>query len=160
MWDLTVLRPEGALCLNKIEPLLCFDMEKAALLPLSTPALDTLDPYEENCVFELLPTWWSFREAMDCITQTTLKAGPSKSVLLSFFFLIRLQNQLMNELISLVCCRMTQSGSGVAGLSSSGTGFNQSSLVFILGRRATSVSSESEIFTSSGIGTSSTGCSE
>ncbi|GKG42316.1 hypothetical protein Tco_0476614, partial [Tanacetum coccineum] len=38
--------------------------------------------------------------------------------------------------------------------------FNQSSLVLILGRCAVAVSSKSEIFTSSGIGTSLTGCSE
>ncbi|GKC78227.1 hypothetical protein Tco_1129001 [Tanacetum coccineum] len=48
---------------------------------------------------------------------------------------------------------MIQFGSAVSGLSSSGTGFNQSGLVLILGRCAISVSSESEIFTSSGIGT-------
>ncbi|GJU92398.1 hypothetical protein Tco_1304821 [Tanacetum coccineum] len=71
----------------------------------------------------------------------------------------------MNELISLVFSGksfggMTQSGSGVIGLSSSGIGFNQSGLVLILGRYAVLVSSEFEIFIASGIGTSSTGCSE
>nr|GEX44965.1 putative ribonuclease H-like domain-containing protein [Tanacetum cinerariifolium] len=55
---------------------------------------------------------------------------------------------------------MIQSGSEVSGLSSSNTCFNQSSLVLILGRCVVSVSSESEIFTSSGIGMSSTGCLE
>nr|GEX24304.1 hypothetical protein [Tanacetum cinerariifolium] len=55
---------------------------------------------------------------------------------------------------------MIQSGSRVSGLSSSGTGFNQSGLVLILGRCAVSVSSESEIFTSSGIDTYLTGCSK
>ncbi|GJR56105.1 hypothetical protein Tco_1406626 [Tanacetum coccineum] len=40
---------------------------------------------------------------------------------------------------------------GVSGLSSSGTGFNQSGLVLIFKRWATSVSSESERCTSSGI---------
>ncbi|GJU86438.1 hypothetical protein Tco_1293984 [Tanacetum coccineum] len=55
---------------------------------------------------------------------------------------------------------MTQSDFRVAGLSSSGTGFNQSGHALILGRCAVLVSFESEIFTSSDIGTSSTGCLE
>nr|GEY54554.1 DDB1- and CUL4-associated factor homolog 1 [Tanacetum cinerariifolium] len=46
---------------------------------------------------------------------------------------------------------MIQSGFRVSGLSFSGTGFNQSGHVLILGRCAVSVSSESEIFTSSSI---------
>ncbi|GJU59449.1 hypothetical protein Tco_1237215 [Tanacetum coccineum] len=54
---------------------------------------------------------------------------------------------------------ITQSGSGVSGASSSGNGFNQSGRVLIFGRWATPVSSESERYTSSGIGMSSTGCS-
>ncbi|GJR50292.1 hypothetical protein Tco_1400813 [Tanacetum coccineum] len=48
---------------------------------------------------------------------------------------------------------LRESGSGVAGLSSFGAGFNQSGLDLMLGRCVVSVSSESEIFTSSGIGT-------
>nr|GEV00109.1 hypothetical protein [Tanacetum cinerariifolium] len=53
-----------------------------------------------------------------------------------------------------------QSHSGVFGLSSSGTGFIKSGLVFNLGRCAISVSSESETFTLSVIGTFSIGCSK
>ncbi|GJT93378.1 hypothetical protein Tco_1082223 [Tanacetum coccineum] len=113
--------------------------------------LDTPDPNRRNIMIELLP------DLVDLL-ETTLKAGPSKSALLSFFFPIRLQNQLMNKLISPVCRRgMTQSGFGDAGLSSSITSFNQSGLVLTLRRCAISVSSEFEIFVSSGIGTSSTG---
>nr|GEV12797.1 hypothetical protein [Tanacetum cinerariifolium] len=48
---------------------------------------------------------------------------------------------------------MIQSGSRDSGLSSSGTGFNQSGLVLILGSYAVLMSSESKIFISSGIGT-------
>ncbi|GJW87378.1 hypothetical protein Tco_0162718 [Tanacetum coccineum] len=53
---------------------------------------------------------------------------------------------------------MDQSGSGVPGLSSSGIGFNHSGLGLIFGRWEKSVSSESDIFAVSCIGTSSTGC--
>ncbi|GJX98134.1 hypothetical protein Tco_0355153 [Tanacetum coccineum] len=55
---------------------------------------------------------------------------------------------------------MTQSGLGVSGAYSSGNSFNQSGLVLIFGRWATPVSSEFERCTSSGIGTSLTGCSD
>ncbi|GKE14835.1 hypothetical protein Tco_1422412 [Tanacetum coccineum] len=53
---------------------------------------------------------------------------------------------------------MTQEGSGVAGLSSSGIGFNHSGLYLIFGRWAESVSSKSDILAESNIGMSSTGC--
>ncbi|GKD99930.1 hypothetical protein Tco_1387914 [Tanacetum coccineum] len=53
---------------------------------------------------------------------------------------------------------MTQYGLGFSDLSSSGTGFNQSGLVLIFGRWATPVSSDYERCTSSGIRTSSIGC--
>nr|GFC43188.1 hypothetical protein [Tanacetum cinerariifolium] len=61
-------------------------------------------------------------------------------------------NHLMNDTISPVLLRSL--------FSSRFWCFNQLGLVLILGRCAASMSSESEIFTSSGIGTSSTGCSE
>nr|GEW15210.1 hypothetical protein [Tanacetum cinerariifolium] len=105
-----------------------------------------------------------------------------------FFFLILLQNHVMNDPISPVLLRslfssgswydlakasaqlflasgksvrgMIQPGSGVSSMFSSGTGFNQSGLVLVLGRCETSMSSESDIVTSSGIGTSSMGCLE
>ncbi|GKD20061.1 hypothetical protein Tco_1221764 [Tanacetum coccineum] len=55
---------------------------------------------------------------------------------------------------------MTQSGSGVSCVSSSGKGVNQFGLVLIFGRWATPVSSDSERCISSGIGSSLTGCSD
>ncbi|GJR77533.1 hypothetical protein Tco_0089898 [Tanacetum coccineum] len=65
----------------------------------------------------------------------------------------------MNDPISPVFQRKDQSGSGVAGLSSSGIGFNHSGLYLIFRRWAESVSSESDMFAVSGIGISLTGCS-
>ncbi|GJW84689.1 hypothetical protein Tco_0157834 [Tanacetum coccineum] len=55
--------------------------------------------------------------------------------------------------------RMTQVGSGVASLSSSGIGFNHSDLCLIFGRWTESVSCELDILAESGVGMSSTGCS-
>ncbi|GKA71146.1 ribonuclease H-like domain-containing protein [Tanacetum coccineum] len=52
---------------------------------------------------------------------------------------------------------MTQAGSGVAGLSSSGIGFNHSGLGLTCGRCAKPVSSKSDILVESGIGMSLTG---
>ncbi|GJS44468.1 hypothetical protein Tco_0569511 [Tanacetum coccineum] len=55
---------------------------------------------------------------------------------------------------------MTQSGSGVSDVSSSGIGFNHYGLVLIFGRWATPVSFDSERCISSGIGSSLTDCSD
>ncbi|GJZ57782.1 hypothetical protein Tco_0613276 [Tanacetum coccineum] len=55
--------------------------------------------------------------------------------------------------------RITQVGSGVASLSSSGIGFNHSDLCLIFGRWTESVSCELDILAESGVGMSSTGCS-
>ncbi|GKD23986.1 hypothetical protein Tco_1225689, partial [Tanacetum coccineum] len=55
---------------------------------------------------------------------------------------------------------MIQSGSGVSGVSSSGTGFNQSGLVLIFGRWAASVSSDYERCISFRIRLSSMSCSD
>ncbi|GKG39254.1 hypothetical protein Tco_0463399, partial [Tanacetum coccineum] len=54
---------------------------------------------------------------------------------------------------------MTQTCSGVAGLSSSGISFNHYGIGLIFRRCGESVSSKSEILVVSGIGMSSTGCS-
>ncbi|GJY72207.1 hypothetical protein Tco_0475910, partial [Tanacetum coccineum] len=54
---------------------------------------------------------------------------------------------------------MTQAGSGVASLSSSGIGFNHSGLCLIFGRWTESVSCQSDILAEIGVGMSSTGCS-
>ncbi|GKG48767.1 hypothetical protein Tco_0512914, partial [Tanacetum coccineum] len=55
---------------------------------------------------------------------------------------------------------MTQSGSGVSGMSSSGTGFNQSGLVLIFRRWAALISFDFERCISSTIRLSSTGYSD
>nr|GEX79027.1 putative reverse transcriptase domain-containing protein [Tanacetum cinerariifolium] len=128
-------------------------------------------------------TWLHQVQSDDPQDSPIQSCGPFKSALVSFFFPIRLQYHLMNEPISPVLLRslfssgylyvlakaparlfsasgksfrgITQSSSGEAGVSSSGTGLNQSALVVIFGRCVESMSSESEIFTSSGIGISS-----